>query len=252
MKEENLFQTDLFGAEEKPKKKKISKKESAPVSADFAEFSKNSKKETSTKREPLAPRKTNVECSVISWKEKFLEFEITVPSQKIKDTIKESLLTEGLGKREANKFFTGLFFKEKVFNTKTQAEEYLKTMETTYAVKYKIGIEPSPKMISLKERRDEKKAKLKAYVKEQNAKFSAAFITCPHCKSKLNCSYLTPPECPVCHEDLRSATAVKRIHDMENTIQELSKRYENESRKYNSKFTGGERWILRLVNPLEK
>ena len=228
MKEENLFQTDLFGAEEKPKKKKISKKESAPVPA-------------AEKEEPK-----------ISWKEKFLEFEITVPSQKIKDIIKESLLEEGLGKREANKFFTGLFFKEKVFNTKTQAEEYLKTMETTYAVKYKIGIEPSPKMISLKERRDEKKAKLKAYTKEQNAKFSAAFITCPHCKSKLNCSYLTPPECPVCHEDLRSATAVKRIHDMENAIQELSKRYENESRKYNSKFTGGERWILRLVNPLEK
>lgn len=244
MKEENLFQTDLFGtAEEAPKKKKISKKERA------------SEKEPSPQRkhhEGTAPRETSARASVISWKEKFLEFEITVPSQKIKDSIKESLLEEGLGKRDANKFFTGLFFKEKVFNTKTQAEEYLKTMETTYAVKYKIGIEPSPKMISLKERRDEKKAKLKAYTKEQNAKFSAAFITCPHCKSKLNCSYLTPPECPVCHEDLRSATAVKRIHDMENTIQELSKRYENESRKYNSKFTGGERWILRLVNPLEK
>lgn len=63
--------------------------------------------------------------------------------------MKEDMLKEGFGKREANKVFKGLFFKEKVCNTRTQALEYLKSIPTSYAVKYKIGITPSPKMVSL-------------------------------------------------------------------------------------------------------
>lgn len=185
-----------------------------------------------------------------SWREKVWEFDITHPSQDIKDTMKEALVAEGFMKREANKVFKGLFFKEKIFNTKNQALEYLESVPTSYAVKYKIGIDPSPKMIALAKRLKEKEERLAAYKETQNEKkFAGDFITCPHCHSRVNADFVKPPHCPVCGDDMRSDTAVKTIHALEETVADLRKRYEDTARKYNSKFTGGEKWIIRLVNP---
>lgn len=185
-----------------------------------------------------------------SWREKVWEFDITHPSQDIKDTMKEALVAEGFMKREANKVFKGLFFKEKIFNTKNQALEYLESVPTSYAVKYKIGIEPSPKMIALAKRLKEKEERLAAYKETQNEKkFAGDFITCPHCHSRVNADFVKPPLCPVCGDDMRSDTAVKTIRTLEEAAAELRKRYEDTARKYNSKFTGGEKWIIRLVNP---
>ena len=88
---------------------------------------------------------------------------------------------------------------------------------------------------------------------EQNEKkFSADFITCPHCKSRVNTSFIHPPVCPVCGEDMRSYTAVKTIHSLEEAVKDLSKRSEDAARKHNSKFTGGERWIIRTINPVKE
>lgn len=185
-----------------------------------------------------------------SWREKIWEFDITHPSQEIKDTMKEALVAEGFMKREANQVFKGLFFKEKIFNTKNQALEFLESVPTSYAVKYKIGIEPSPKMMSLAKRLREKEERLAAYEEAQNEKkFAGDFITCPHCHSRVNALFVKPPRCPVCGDDMRSDTAVKTIHALEETVADLRKRYEDTARKYNSKFTGGEKWIIRLVNP---
>lgn len=188
-----------------------------------------------------------------AWSDKFWEFDITRPSAAIKAAIKEDLLAEGFSKREANKVFKGLFFKEKIFNTKTQAEEYLKTLPHTYAVKYKIGIEPSPQMVRLKERLAEKKARLAKLKKEQKEKkFAAAFLSCPACKSRINAKYIKPPTCPVCGSDMRSPSVIKTMDTLEKNVADLSRRYEDTSRKYNSRFTGGEKWILRLVNPFKE
>lgn len=185
-----------------------------------------------------------------SWREKVWEFDITHPSQDIKDTMKEALVAEGFMKREANKVFKGLFFKEKIFNTKNQALEYLESVPTSYAVKYKIGIDPSPKMIALAKRLKEKEERLAAYKETQNEKkFAGDFITCPHCHSRVNAGFVKPPLCPVCGDDMRSDTAVKTIRALEETVADLRKRCEDTARKYNSKFTGGEKWIIRLVNP---
>lgn len=185
-----------------------------------------------------------------SWREKVWEFDITHPSQDIKDTMKEALVAEGFMKREANKVFKGLFFKEKIFNTKNQALEYLESVPTSYAVKYKIGIEPSPKMIALAKRLKEKEERLAAYQETQNEKkFAGDFITCSHCHSRVNADFVKPPLCPVCGDDMRSDTAVKTIRTLEEAVTDLRKRLEDTTRKYNSKFTGGEKWIIRLVNP---
>jgi hypothetical protein len=191
------------------------------------------------------------EAAAHAWKEKIWEFDLTKPSQWMKDTMKEDMLKEGFGKREANKVFKGLFFKEKICNTRTQAMEYLKAVPTSYAVKYKIGIAPSPKMVSLEKRLHEKEERLASYTSAQNEKkFTAAFVSCPHCKSRVNRDFIHPPLCPVCGKDMRSDTAVKTITTLEETVKDLKKRYEDTARKYNSKFTGGEKWIIRLVNPL--
>lgn len=191
------------------------------------------------------------EAAAHAWKEKIWEFDLTKPSQWMKDTMKEDMLKEGFGKREANKVFKGLFFKEKICNTRTQAMEYLKAVPTSYAIKYKIGIAPSPKMVSLEKRLHEKEERLATYTNAQNEKkFTAAFVSCPHCKSRVNRDFIHPPLCPVCGKDMRSDTAVKTITTLEETVKDLKKRYEDTARKYNSKFTGGEKWIIRLVNPL--
>lgn len=234
-------EASLFGEkmaeEKKPARgKKVSPKKAAP----FAKAAP----------QPKAAEENVNEPAKRSWREKFWEFDITHPSQDIKDTMKEALLTEGFMKREANKVFKGLFFKEKIFNTKNQALEYLESVPTSYAVKYKIGIEPSPKMRSLAKRLKEKEERLAAYKETQNEKkFAGDFITCPHCHSRVNAGFVKPPLCPVCGDDMRSDTAVKTIRALEETVADLRKRYEDTTRKYNSKFTGGEKWIIRLVNP---
>lgn len=234
-------EASLFGekmAEEKQpaRGKKVSPKKAAP----FAKAAP----------QPKAAEENVNEPAKRSWREKFWEFDITHPSQDIKDTMKEALLTEGFMKREANKVFKGLFFKEKIFNTKNQALEYLESVPTSYAVKYKIGIEPSPKMLSLAKRLKEKEERLAAYKETQNEKkFAGDFITCPHCHSRVNAGFVKPPLCPVCGDDMRSDIAVKTIRALEETVADLRKRYEDTARKYNSKFTGGEKWIIRLVNP---
>lgn len=234
-------EASLFGEkmaeEKKPARgKKVSPKKAAP----FAKAAP----------QPKAAEENVSEPEKGSWREKFWEFDITHPSQDIKDTMKEALLAEGFMKREANKVFKGLFFKEKIFNTKNQALEYLESVPNSYAVKYKIGIEPSPKMLSLAKRLKEKEERLAAYKETQNEKkFAGDFITCPHCHSRVNAGFVKPPLCPVCGDDMRSDTAVKTIRALEETVADLRKRYEDTARKYNSKFTGGEKWIIRLVNP---
>lgn len=234
-------EASLFGEkmaeEKKPARgKKVSPKKAAP----FAKAAP----------QPKAAEENVNEPAKRSWREKFWEFDITHPSQDIKDTMKEALLADGFMKREANKVFKGLFFKEKIFNTKNQALEYLESVPSSYAVKYKIGIEPSPKMLSLAKRLKEKEERLAAYKETQNEKkFAGDFITCPHCHSRVNAGFVKPPLCPVCGDDMRSDTAVKTIRALEETVADLRKRYEDTARKYSSKFTGGEKWIIRLVNP---
>lgn len=280
MEDPNYEQTDIFAfMMEKPagKKPKARAKKAAPssekkrakaaVSEEASLFGEKMAEEKKTARgkkvspkkaapfakaapQPKAAEENVSEPEKGSWREKFWEFDITHPSQDIKDTMKEALLADGFMKREANKVFKGLFFKEKIFNTKNQALEYLESVPTSYAVKYKIGIEPSPKMLSLAKRLKEKEERLAAYKETQNEKkFAGDFITCPHCHSRVNAGFVKPPLCPVCGDDMRSDTAVKTIRALEETVADLRKRYEDTARKYNSKFTGGEKWIIRLVNP---
>ncbi len=48
---------------------------------------------------------------------------------------------------------------------------------------------------------------------------------------------------------MRPETAIKRLTSLEKAVSDLKTRYERTARKYNSKFTGGEKWIIRTINP---
>lgn len=244
-------EASLFGKGLATEKKPARGKKASPKASDASPKAAPQAKAAAKKGEEKEMSEGGIAASGRgSWREKVWEFDITHPSQDIKDTMKEALVTEGFMKREANKVFKGLFFKEKIFNTKNQALEYLESVPTSYAVKYKIGIEPSPKMIALAKRLKEKEERLAAYKETQNEKkFAGDFITCPHCHSRVNADFVKPLLCPVCGDDMRSDTAVKTIRALEEAVAELRKRLEDTARKYNSKFTGGEKWIIRLVNP---
>lgn len=244
-------EASLFGEGMAQEKKPARVKKASPKASAASPKAAPKPKAAAKKGEEKEMREGGIAASGKgSWREKVWEFDITHPSQDIKDTMKEALVAEGFMKREANKVFKGLFFKEKIFNTKNQALEYLESVPTSYAVKYKIGIEPSPKMIALAKRLKEKEERLAAYKETQNEKkFAGDFITCPHCHSRVNADFVKPPLCPVCGDDMRSDTAVKTIRTLEEAVAELRKRLEDTARKYNSKFTGGEKWIIRLVNP---
>lgn len=243
-------ETSLFGKGLAQEKKPVRVKKASPKASAASSKAAPQPKAAKKREEKEMSEPGNAASGRGSWREKVWEFDITHPSQDIKDTMKAALVAEGFMKREANKVFKGLFFKEKIFNTKNQALEYLESVPTSYAVKYKIGIEPSPKMIALAKRLKEKEERLAAYQETQNEKkFAGDFITCTHCHSRVNADFVKPPLCPVCGDDMRSDTAVKTIHTLEEAVAELRKRLEDNARKYNSKFTGGEKWIIRLVNP---
>ena len=244
-------EASLFGEGMAQEKKPARVKKALPkASAASSKEAPKPKAAAKKREEKEMSEPENAASGKCSWREKVWGCYITHPSHYIKDTMKEALVAEGFMKREANKVFKGLFFKEKIFNTKNQALEYLESVPTSYAVKYKIGIEPSPKMMSLAKRLKEKEERLAAYQETQNEKkFAGDFITCPHCHSRVNADFVKPPLCPVCGDDMRSDTAVKTINALEETVADLRKRLEDTARKYNSKFTGGEKWIIRLVNP---
>ena len=255
--ETSLF--DLFPAEEKKTDKKEQKNEKTENAAPKDRRGKESavtavkaiKPETAPGKEeiPVPQLKDCPVSATPAWTEKFWEYDITKPSQWIRDDMKEHMVAEGFTKREANHIFRGLVFKEKIFNTKNQALAYLKTVPTTYAVKYKIGIEPSPRMVSLKKRLDDKKTRLEEYKNDQAMrKFRTEFVSCPVCRSKINSRYFTPPACPVCRCDMRAESVIHTLESLEKAVADLNKRYEYAAEKHNSRFTGGEKWIIRTVN----
>ena len=138
--ETSLF--DLFPAEEKKTDKKEQKNEKTEDAAPKDGRGKESavtavkaiKPETAPGKEEI-PGSQLKDCPVSAtpaWTEKFWEYDITKPSQWIRDDMKEHMVAEGFTKREANHIFRGLVFKEKIFNTKNQALAYLKTVPTTW------------------------------------------------------------------------------------------------------------------------
>ncbi len=126
--ETSLF--DLFPVEEKKTDKKEQKNEKTEDAAPKDGRGKESavtavkaiKPETASGKEEIpVPQPQNRPVSATpAWTEKFWEYDITKPSQWIRDDMKEHMVAEGFTKREANHIFRGLVFKEKSSIPKTR------------------------------------------------------------------------------------------------------------------------------------
>ena len=104
----------------------------------------------------------------------------------------------------------------------------MKTVPTTYAVKYKIGIEPSPRMVSLKKRLDDKKARLEEYKNDQAMrKFRTEFVSCPVCRSKINSRYFytAPPVRSAAVTCVPNQSSIL-LESLEKAVADLNKKYE--------------------------
>ena len=124
-------ETSLFGKGLAQEKKPVRVKKASPKASAASSKAAPQPKAAKKREEKEMSEPGNAASGRGSWREKVWEFDITHPSQDIKDTMKEALVAEGFMKREANKVFKGLFFKEKIFNTKNQALEYLESVPTS-------------------------------------------------------------------------------------------------------------------------
>lgn len=141
------------------------------------------------------------------------------------------------------------------FNSRQEAEEWIETNCNGFyeqvAVSYydSTHIKPSKKLSSLK---DKVNKAYNDYSKEIsilfNANMKSEYYSCKGCNSKLRVSYLKTNYCPVCHNDLRSPTQLKKIERYEikvNTLNEELKRLEKQEAEKN-RNKGKPMWLVKI------
>lgn len=100
---------------------------------------------------------------------------------------------------------------------------------------------------------DTLKEKLNETVKTHNeldkmvivSTFKAEYIGCKHCGSKLNKNYLKTNYCPLCHNDMRSETVLKKINILKEKITNIRKEIKLEEQKLNEKY-GECKWLVKF------
>ena len=107
------------------------------------------------------------------------------------------------------------------------AVQYLDTTSTKKTAK---AIELEKRVKELKEERYRRKNEL--HFKDAKAEY----IGCKHCGSKISSRYLHSNFCPICNRDMRPPTALKRIENSKNKLQQTEKRLEDEIMKQKSKM----------------
>lgn len=113
--EASLFGEEMTAKKKPARAKKASPKKAAP-SAKAAPHPKEAVKKEAGGKVSEPPRG--------SWREKLWEFDITHPSQDIKDTMKEALVAEGFMKREANRVSRGFSSKKRSSTRRTRHSSF--------------------------------------------------------------------------------------------------------------------------------
>lgn len=80
------------------------------------------------------------------------------------------------------------------------------------------------------------------------AKRTSAFISCPHCQSKLAKQYLKSNYCPVCHADMRSKTELGILNNMSEQLKKRRTELNEEIKSYNKKRQDSAqiRWLVKI------
>ena len=114
----------------------------------------------------------------------------------------------------------------RVFPSEAEAIKYGENLDG-WRRNYNIAIpffrSKGDKEQKLKERIQAAEEKLKNYEQSHGIQsFKAAYISCPKCGSKINKQYIPKDRCPLCKEDLRSATTKETVKRYQTKIKELN------------------------------
>lgn len=132
---------------------------------------------------------------------------------------------------------------ETIFPSYEAAEEYLDKIRGKWSRKYnpvvafQSGEIKIPNNIKrLEERAEEEAKKYVEYKKSHSIKnFTAKYIGCQKCGSKVNKEYIKYDFCPVCNADLRSKTTIKTLQRYMDKKNSLLKEYNAAKKKIKAK-----------------
>lgn len=116
-----------------------------------------------------------------------------------------------------------------IFDSYDEAENYIEDhigdwyRKRNVVVHYR-DLQSSKKLSDLKTRREKELEKMQAYENAYGiSSFSAKFVGCAECGSKLSKEHLRGNRCPVCGTDLRSKTTLDTLKRYQTKIRELAK-----------------------------
>lgn len=131
------------------------------------------------------------------------------------------------------------------------AQTYLEAIDTAfyggYAVRcYDFSKVKDPKKVGeLEKKIAETLANKKAFAEAHSIKNQkAAFIGCPECGSKLNRERLHSNQCPLCYQELRSASTMERLASYDNRIAEYHEQIKQERLK--NKKKAAVMWVVKF------
>ena len=142
---------------------------------------------------------------------------------------------------------------DRTFDTYDEAVEYIeqedqKTWYNCMAVKYhetKRGKEPK-KLIDLRQRVINLRQVANQIENEPHFKDAKSqYVGCKKCGSKLNKDYIGNI-CPVCRNDLRPESTLKKITRSKEVLKEAQKKLEKEERDFAKSHKGKVRWLVKI------
>lgn len=147
------------------------------------------------------------------------------------------------------------WIEETICDSYEEAERFIEAHDKGWydslAVRYRAYFKPAPnqriaflqnKVNELKQKYEERDRRLCF------AKRTSAFISCPHCQSKLARQYLKFNYCPVCHADMRSKTELGILNNMSEQLKKRRTELNEEIKTYNKKRQdlAQIRWLVKI------
>ena len=126
-------------------------------------------------------------------------------------------------------------FIDYVCKDEEEAREYIRSHDRGWydqlAVKYYQPVSnESKKFLAAKEKLSELRNEFRV-LDRTKLEIKAEFITCKHCKSKINTKYFYGHCCPLCREDARPQTLLNKLNKLEDKIKLAEQKLKEASTK---------------------
>ena len=142
-------------------------------------------------------------------------------------------------------------FIDRVMSDYDSAEHFLKENDKGWYDCLAVKFKDKPRNKTTKKLDDLKQKRKETFLEydKLNRKvaaldFKAEFIGCKHCNSKINKTYIKSNRCPICNEDMRSETTLKKLENMKEKINKIDNDIKAEERKLAEKY-GEIKWLVK-------